>query len=262
MPDRAPPTTSSPLVPPLANSSDQGRQHGRTSPPPNLQGRALYHSFFARISPHFRGRRMKAFAEAMRLRGSERILDLGGGPWLWQLLGMRSLRVTLLNPEVPVLSPETSRVFPHLVAVKGDATRLEVAPGSFDIVFSNSVIEHLHTWERQQQFAREALRAAGATGGLWIQTPARSFFIEPHFLTVGLHWLPKSWQFHLLPWLSGWGWSRRPSPAMTKAWLEEIRLLTEKEMRYLFPTCDVRKEKFLGLWTKSYVALRTPVPPP
>ncbi len=253
MPKRAATPSPSPLVPPPASRPDQGRQHGQP-PPPQLKGQARYHSIFAVISPYFRRRRMKAFATTMQLHGSERILDIGGGPGVWRLLNQPGLHVTLLNTETPVLTPEDAARWPHLTAVHGDATRLQFSAGSFDIIFSNSVIEHLHTWENQQTFAREALRVAGHSGRLWIQTPARQFFIEPHFLTIGLHWLPKSWQLHLLPWLSLWGWTRQPSKSMTQAWLDEIRLLSESEMKQLFPHCLIRKERFLGLWTKSYIA--------
>ena len=253
MPTRATPPAPHSSVTPPASSHDQGRQHGQPLPP-QLKGRARYHSLFALVSPHFRQRRMKAFATAMQLNGSERILDLGGGPGVWLLLNQPSLHITLLNTELPVISQEVAAAWPHLTAVHGDATQLPFSPGSFDIIFSNSVIEHLHTWENQQSFAREARRVAADTGRLWIQTPARSFFIEPHFLTIGLHWLPKSWQLHLLPWLSLWGWTRHPSKSMTQAWLDEIRLLSASEMRQLFPECEIRNERFLGLWTKSYIA--------
>lgn len=258
MPDGAPNSSPDRLVQPPPASHDQGRQ--RATEAPQVRGRRLYHAIFGCVSPFFRRRRMRAFAEAMGLRGGETILDLGGGPSVWLLLGMPSLRVTLLNPEPPEFSAGDAQAFPHLVQIPGDATRLDFASGEFEIVFSNSVIEHLHRWENQQQFAREAMRVAGTTGRLWIQTPARSFFVEPHFLTIGLHWLPKSWQLRLLPWLSGWGWTRRPSRAMTQAWLDEIRLLTEPEMRQLFPGCEIQKEKFLGVWTKSFIAVRRQPP--
>ena len=158
------------------------------------------------------------------------------------------------------IKPEVARRFPRLKQVQGNALALPFAAGDFTVVFSNSVIEHVYTWENQQTFAREVLRLAGPTGRFWIQTPARSFFIEPHFLTIGLHWLPKSWQQRLLRWFSLWGLLNRPKPEIIRLWLAEIRLLTEAEMRQLFPGCEIRKEKFLGLWTKSYIAVRRPPP--
>ena len=45
-------------------------------------------------------------------------------------------------------------------AIEADATELPFADNAFDIAFSNSVIEHLGTWEKQQVFAREARRVA------------------------------------------------------------------------------------------------------
>jgi SAM-dependent methyltransferase len=222
--------------------------------------RSLYFAIFGRISPLFRRRRMRAFAASLAISGRDRILDLGGNSWNWEMLGDPSLEVTMADIAPYQISPDLAARFPKLKQVYGDATQLPFEDGSFNVVFSNSVIEHLHTWENQQKFASEARRVAGPGGRLWIQTPARSFFIEPHFLTVGLHWLPKSWQLRLLRWLSGWGWINRPSRATIQEWLDEIRLLTWREMRELFPDCELRKEKFLGLWTKSYIAVRASGP--
>jgi len=219
---------------------------------------STYQAIFRHISPFFRRRRMRECARLLQLHASDRILDMGGNSWNWEMLGDTSLHVTMANIAPSQLTPEVAQRFPGLTDVHGDATALPFADGQFSVVFSNSVIEHLHSWENQQKFALEAFRVAGPSGRLWIQTPARCFFIEPHFLTIGLHWLPKSWQFRLLPWLSVWGWTRRPSKAMTQAWLDEIRLLSEAEMRQLFPGCTLRKEKFLGLWTKSYIIMRGP----
>jgi hypothetical protein len=47
----------------------------------------------------------------------------------------------------------------------------------------------------------------------------------------------------------------RPTQAQVDALVEEYRLLTYREMRELFPDCEIRRERFLGL-TKSYVAVR------
>ena len=71
------------------------------------------------------------------------ILDVGGTAYFWQhssLLSHPGLRITLLNLHLE----DTNH--PALQAVQGDATDMrEFEKGSFDLVFSNSVIEHLYT---------------------------------------------------------------------------------------------------------------------
>ena len=46
--------------------------------------------------------------------------------------------------------------------VEGDGRRLPFEDASFDIVYSNSVIEHLGTLPNQREFAREVLGAGPA----------------------------------------------------------------------------------------------------
>lgn len=223
---------------------------------------SLYQAIFAKVSPLFRHRRMRACARVLGLHPSDRILDIGGTPWNWILLGDTRLDITLLNvvPQPP--DADVMARFPKLVSVEGDALGLPFADGEFGVVFSNSVIEHLHTWENQQRFAREAMRVAGPEGALWIQTPARCFFIEPHWLTFGLHWLPQSWQLRLLRWASLRGLLLRPDRSQIQALLDELRLLTAAEMIQLFPGCKLRTERFLGVWPKSYIIYRRPASPP
>jgi ubiquinone/menaquinone biosynthesis C-methylase UbiE len=132
--------------------------------------------------------------------------------------------------------------------VEGDATELPLADNAFDIAFSNSVIEHVGTWEKQQAFAREACRMARK---LWIQTPARSFPIEAHLLAPYIQYLPKSVQHSFVRWtLRG-----LLQPDAVHKIVDEVRLLTYREMKQLFPDCLILKECMLGL-TKSYIAVR------
>jgi len=226
--------------------------------PRALDSMSTYLAIFGKISPLFRRRRMRECAAALRLDADDRILDIGGNSWNWEMLGDANLDVTMVDIAPYRIADSVAQRFPRLKQVQGNALDLPFAPGDFTVVFSNSVIEHLHTWENQQQFAREALRVAGPTGRLWIQTPARCFFAEPHFLTVGVHWLPKAWQRSLIRWCSLWGLLNRPSPEKIQDWLDEIRLLNEQEVSALFPGCELRKERFLGFWTKSYIVLRRP----
>lgn len=71
----------------------------------------------------------------------------------------------------------------------GDATDLrEFGDSSFDVVFSNSVIEHLFTFENQRRMAREVQRVGKA---FWVQTPNFWFPMEPHFHVPGWQWMPR-----------------------------------------------------------------------
>lgn len=206
------------------------------------------HGIYRCISPFFRRRRMRAFKETMRPRPTDRLLDIGGSPAFWEDSALRMAEITLLNPD-PVLRNHCAE---GMVIVDGDGCALAYADGSFDIVFSNSVIEHVGTWERQQAFAAEARRAGRR---LWIQTPAREFFVEPHLLAPFIHWLPKGAQRVLVRNFTPRGWIDRPSRRAVDAFLDEVRLVSHAEMKELFPDCAILRERFLGM-TKSYIAVR------
>ncbi len=47
----------------------------------------------------------------------------------------------------------------------------------------------------------------------------------------------------------------KPTPEEREAFLDEVRLLSYREMRLLFPDCQILRERFLFL-TKSYIAVR------
>jgi hypothetical protein len=206
------------------------------------------HSVYGLFLRPFRRRRMRAFQRSFRPGERTTILDVGGTPFNWELAGIRS-QLTLLNPSPPGGSDAPAQNYRCVV---GSGTQLEFADGAFDVVFSNSVIEHLASWEQQQAFAREVRRVAR---GLWVQTPARGFPIEPHLMTPFLHYLPLTWQRRLLRHFSVWGLIARPSQRAVDDFLSQTRLLGYGEMRELFPDCEIRRERFLGL-TKSYVAVR------
>jgi hypothetical protein len=157
--------------------------------------------------------------------------------------------ITLVNVRYPDLHMLTGDRF---TPVEADAAHLPFSNASFDIAFSNSVIEHLTTWERQQAFAAESRRVAS---GLWIQTPARSFPIEPHLLAPFFQYLPRWLQLRLARRCTLWGLLTKPDKARINEMISEIRLLTYREMKELFPDCLVLKERVLGI-TKSYVAVR------
>jgi SAM-dependent methyltransferase len=207
------------------------------------------HGVYARLLRPFRRRRMARFADAFPAAAGLRVLDVGGSAFNWSF-ARETPRLVLVN----VSAPEDARKLPEGASlVIGDGTRLSFPDGAFDVAFSNSVIEHLGSRERQASFARELRRVAR---GVWVQTPARSFPFEPHLLAPLVHWLPRRWQRRLLRRFTPWGWLSRPTPERVERFLEETRLLGAREMRELFPDCEIRRERFLGV-TKAYVAVRS-----
>jgi hypothetical protein len=177
-----------------------------------------------------------------------RILDVGGRQIFWERMGFvgrAGVEVTLLN-----LEPIEARL-PGFSAVAGDARAMAgFADGSFDVVFSNSVIEHLGTFADQRRMADEVMRVGRR---YFVQTPNRHFLLEPHFLVPGFQFLPRPLQVAMVRRLNlGW-YRRRPEPAEALALVAEHRLLTLRELRALFPGAEILRERVLGL-TKSFIA--------
>lgn len=210
------------------------------------------HHIYARVSPLFRRRRMRNFATRLCPTAATRILDVGGYPGNWKETTLES-SITILNVGPLPSSPGSDR---RIETVVGDGCQLQYGDESFDIVFSNSVIEHVGSFERQQAFAREVRRVGKA---LWIQTPARSFFIEPHLLTPFIHFLPRTTQRRLLRHFTVWGLLTKPTAQQVDDFMEQTRLLDKSELKQLFPDCDILEEHIAGL-TKSFIALRKTSP--
>jgi hypothetical protein len=206
------------------------------------------YTLYGFILPYFRRKRMRIFEEIFHPDQKTTILDVGGGLMNWILIGCRS-RITILNIKLPMNKKTAPENYDF---VEGDGTALAYPGNSFDLVYSNSVIEHVGSSEKQKRFASEVSRVSRK---LWIQTPARWFFLEPHFIAPFIHYLPKGWQKRLVRWFSIWGLLTRPNQQAVNDLVDEIRLLTYKEMKSLFPDCEIRKEKFLFM-TKSYIAVR------
>ncbi len=201
------------------------------------------------LSNRLRSRRFAMFASlAESLPKPVRIVDVGGTVEFWRQrdwIGRDGVEITLVNLEADPSPPAGIR------SVVGDATRLDqFADKSFDVAFSNSVIEHLFTFENQMAMAREVRRVARA---YWVQTPNFWFPMEPHFHVPGWQWMPVTMRVAMLR-RRQCGW-RGPCPDREQAeqLVREVRLMTRGEMRRCFPDATIWAERIGGL-VKSWVA--------
>lgn len=205
-------------------------------------------SVYAPFFRHFRGSRITEFYATHRITKDSCVLDIGGTPSIWELAGSMGYpipRVTLLNLGKPGDLP------PWADWIDADARAIPFPARSFDLAFSNSVIEHLGTLENQAAMAREVARVARA---YWVQTPDIRFPFEPHYLAPFVHWVPRKYR-HLAAHLTPWAMIVRPTSAEIRDRIAEIRLLSAVEMRALFPDARLITERFSG-WPKSLVVSR------
>lgn len=176
------------------------------------------------------------------------ILDIGGTIGFWEAMGFNEpgVHITLLNLTSEPLDK------PGFSSISGDATRLAFGDKSFDIVFSNSVIEHLFDKESQRKMAAEAVRVGKC---YFIQSPNYWFPIEPHWMFPGFQYLPVPARIWLTRNFSLGHIPKTSNKILAENQVNEIRLLTKKEMQSLFPSAEIYEEKFFGL-NKSFVAYR------
>jgi hypothetical protein len=200
---------------------------------------------------HFRSQRMRLFERTFPITNRTCVLDVGGSPLIWQFARVRP-QLTMLNLPT-ALQPDGAVV--SLVA--GDGCALPFKDAAFDIVFSNSVIEHVGTREAQQRFAAEVARVGRA---YWVQTPNRAFPVELHLMLPFVHYLPRTWQRRTVERFTIWQLLARPSEAQRRFYIEhflnDLKLLNASELGSLFPDGRILRERFFG-WPKSLIAVRT-----
>ncbi len=121
---------------------------------------------------------------------------------------------------------------------------------SVDIVFSNSVIEHVGGFEKQKKMAEE-IRRIGKK--YWVQTPYKHFPIEMHFLFPLFQYFPRKFQEFIV---QHWPLSFAKMYGLDPIYeLDHLRLVSISEMKEMFPDSIILKERFLGL-TKSLIAYK------
>ena len=121
----------------------------------------------------FRRKRFQQFFDLFQVNKSTTILDVGGLPYDWIELGHQGSVICVS------LSPlrEGQWGDGNIIYLRQDATALPYPDKSFDVVYSNSLLEHVGR-SNQPKVAAEIRRVAKR---YWVQTPNRYFPVEPHY---------------------------------------------------------------------------------
>jgi len=197
-----------------------------------------------------RQRRWGMFLQRFPDLASARVIDLGGTPGFWSGCPVRPAELTVVNLDAPRGDAPS-----WIEVIVGDACEAGSLMGSrkFDLVFSNSTIEHVGGHDRCQAFARSVLSLSSRH---WIQTPYRYFPVEPHFVFPALQFLPVAIRQRIV---ARWPLSYTRSVGGTLndpiGTVLSVELLSKTQLKYYFPASEIVSEPFFGL-TKSIIAVR------
>lgn len=194
-----------------------------------------------------RRRRWQLFASYFPDFPDFHVLDLGGRPEFWRQMDKPPASVTVVNLE------DTTANEAWITTVRGDACNppREVQSRQFDLIFSNSLIEHLGGIANRQRCS-DFIR--GAADRYWVQTPYRYFPLEPHWVFPGFQFLPLSVRTSVT---QRWplGHMQRQDRAQAVAEASWVELVSITEMHTLYPDGEILFERFAGL-VKSLIAVR------
>lgn len=145
-----------------------------------------------RVAAQQRRKMYEAFIRAMHVSKDHSILDVGATS---DQSYSHSNYLEAWNPDKARITSVgiddasfLEAAYPGIKFVRADGRNLPFKSGSFDIVHSSAVIEHVGSRRMQARFLAELWRVARK--GIFVTTPNRWFPVEFHTVLPLLHWLP------------------------------------------------------------------------
>lgn len=200
------------------------------------------------LANRFRRKRFQIFLRYLNsLEKPVHIFDIGGTQNYWYQMGLAedmNYHITLLNKH------HESVKYRNMDFIHADACDLgKLDLSDYDIIHSNSLIEHLDSFERQKYLA-DAVISSGKP--YFIQTPNYWFPFEPHFLFPCFQFLPFAIRkFLVMNFNLGW-YKKCKDEEEADRLINSVRLLKLSELKTLFPQGFVITERFL-LLPKSFI---------
>lgn len=201
----------------------------------------------------FKSRKKKydLFMSFFKPKSITTILDIGVSPLMDRWTNFFEIwypypeNITALTNENLNRFKEFNKNFPKVNLVFGDGKNLPFRNNSFDIGFSNAVIEHVGNRNNQKRFIGEIIRVCKKC---FISTPNYWFPIELHTLLPFIHYLPANIRFKLYKKIKKGFWAD----------INHLNLLTPKEFLSLFPNRNINirliRQKFMG-FTYNLIAI-------
>jgi Methyltransferase domain len=200
------------------------------------------------FAERFRRGRWEMLLEQFPDIADMRVLDLGGRAESWRRAPVTPVEVCVVN-----LEPLSGNPPDGVEEVQGNACELPpaVTERSFDLVFSNAVLEHVGGHANRVAFAASVNRMAPRH---WVQTPYRYFPVEPHWIFPLFQHLPVAVRVQVSQ-----RWQLMHSPSANRAdaldAVLNVELVSLTEMRYYFPQSTILRER-IGPLIKSVIAVK------
>lgn len=198
---------------------------------------------FSKLSRISRARKLKLFNQIMKPTRQTKVLDVGAqvepnsdketqfiDTYLWKD------SISAVNISEEHIST-IKKYYPEIEAVVSDACKLPWPDKHFDVVYSNAVIEHMGSFERQKKMAAEIMRV----GKRWfVTTPNRWFPFEFHMRLPFVTWLPGNGYLYVGSVITYNSVQRKYTAGRKR---KDLRLMSAGELRKCFPGSEIIKQR-------------------